>query len=1270
MSILVNRICNEIENQNQDEIVIIGIDGPTAAGKTTLADNIKKKLKDTDIFIFKLDWTLKDRKFRENSLIDYKKKNSFFYYEAEEHMNLHVASNFLKKIKSLKSKKKINITLNNLYDRDGSTKNDLKVKASIKKNTVIIIEGHYTGYKEIYKYIDFNILLLSKKNELIQRKINRVKNYRKPQDTKKYFDLIDIPSFVNYLSRFGNNYNLIFDNTNYDKPKKINHSDLNKWIDSVFDKKKSRNLNIPIKNLFDKINFYQTFKNNLISENDFKKIIELIFKLDNFIGKNVTSSINEIKRDIDEETGRLIKEINKNLKGKKFEFVYTNNFHNLYHKKFPINMGFSFKSQKSTINFTVNYNEKILELFVHWNGGVEKISIKRVISILEDKNLLTCDYYKQNIEKVNFLNSPVISNYIPTDFTFIDFFKKKFQSKNILTNIEESNISSTEIKEFFYENNKLFIQRFAKFKERDFFKEILDTIGADTFVINNYLFVFKSCFFESNKKFVNFFKTWELNNTYKKQLEINNKKYDDIIDNDRSKLKTIINTKTKSFKCLDGKIFYSPENEKYKNLSILKKDIKFLLSHKKRIVRKAICSYAVANYSDCFFDTKKLWPDDKNIINKSISLSDFTKISPTILNDLYFWLNVKNAGKAVLAANIYDIRKNSLDISAYLQASQENLKPIVLQSSFNAIGHKEKYKNSISEGYLKLKNGPNDFVENILTEARNIFLKNGNKDFLYGIGLDHVDFRYDFPKGRVYRFLNKFKTKNSITHYTLDSSFLLENPKIKNFSKNKNKINKQVIKNEINLLKRIENNHLYDFEFCANELNYIENEKKVYVPSKKDIEFFAKEFFEQIQKTNFSYINSRPKLIIGNLGTVHHGYDNNNYVKSDASAEWISAIKKFNFISAVLHGTSRSHPDVLKRATAGCFKINVAGDFLQVLVSNLPDNLKNIVADKNDNEKKKLFLIRDKLDKISKKENNKIYSALNYKCKDLMNLINTPSLSINDINYFKYRSYNMGKNQSEYIATILSSQILNFKEKINKKNKKGTFLMSPIEIEYGDFFKKVAGLFIKKKLNIFHLDVGDGEFISRKLDVTQKLKYIKKLNKNYEVHLHLMANNPHISNFNNNDDYISHYAKLGADYIGVHRRTFDNINEMEKAIVKIIALKKKPGIFLEIDEDFDYEVSSLVLKYNIKWIVFMGVPIGYGGQFFNKTIIPKIKNTLNFLKKNKHKVKIEVDGGLTTEVIDQLNAVGVDYFAGWSIVKGRNLNEISLKLDNLKKYLN
>ena len=34
--------------------------------------------------------------------------------------------------------------------------------------------------------------------------------------------------------------------------------------------------------------------------------------------------------------------------------------------------------------------------------------------------------------------------------------------------------------------------------------------------------------------------------------------------------------------------------------------------------------------------------------------------------------------------------------------------------------------------------------------------------------------------------------------------------------------------------------------------------------------------------------------------------------------------------------------------------------------------------------------------------------------------------------------------------------------------------MSPIEIEYGEYFKKVVNLLLKK-LSIFHLDVGDGD---------------------------------------------------------------------------------------------------------------------------------------------------------------------------------------------------
>ena len=64
---LVSKICKEIVSlKNDTGPVIIGIDGPTAAGKTILAKNLKAKLNNSfkSIWICQLDWTLKSRCYR------------------------------------------------------------------------------------------------------------------------------------------------------------------------------------------------------------------------------------------------------------------------------------------------------------------------------------------------------------------------------------------------------------------------------------------------------------------------------------------------------------------------------------------------------------------------------------------------------------------------------------------------------------------------------------------------------------------------------------------------------------------------------------------------------------------------------------------------------------------------------------------------------------------------------------------------------------------------------------------------------------------------------------------------------------------------------------------------------------------------------------------------------------------------------------------------------------------------------------------------------
>ena len=128
---------------------------------------------------------------------------------------------------------------------------------------------------------------------------------------------------------------------------------------------------------------------------------------------------------------------------------------------------------------------------------------------------------------------------------------------------------------------------------------------------------------------------------------------------------------------------------------------------------------------------------------------------------------------------------------------------------------------------IKIKKGAKEFTDNVV-KKKSLFT---NWKIFCFIGIDHLDFRHDKPKGNQ---IFKMKKQN-LYHYTLDSSFLLEDKKLKNFKLQKNKIVKKIINNEISLLQKIKDNHLLDFEYCANELNYIENEQKVFLPNQSDI---------------------------------------------------------------------------------------------------------------------------------------------------------------------------------------------------------------------------------------------------------------------------------------------------------------------------------------------------------------------------------------------------------------------------------------------------
>ena len=83
----------------------------------------------------------------------------------------------------------------------------------------------------------------------------------------------------------------------------------------------------------------------------------------------------------------------------------------------------------------------------------------------------------------------------------------------------------------------------------------------------------------------------------------------------------------------------------------------------------------------------------------------------------------------------------------------------------------------------------------------------------------------------------------------------------------------------------------------------------------------------------------------------------------------------------------------------------------------------------------------------------------------------------------------------------------------------------------------------------------------------------------------------------------------------------------------------------------------------------MGVPIGYGGQFFN----PKCLYSIEYLRQrsidNDYPLLIEADGGLTFDNIKDCVSKGASLLSGWSIIRGKDVGETCYKYSLLADHL-
>jgi ribulose-phosphate 3-epimerase len=180
----------------------------------------------------------------------------------------------------------------------------------------------------------------------------------------------------------------------------------------------------------------------------------------------------------------------------------------------------------------------------------------------------------------------------------------------------------------------------------------------------------------------------------------------------------------------------------------------------------------------------------------------------------------------------------------------------------------------------------------------------------------------------------------------------------------------------------------------------------------------------------------------------------------------------------------------------------------------------------------------------------------------------------------------------------------------------------------------------KCKVDLLHLDVMDGHFVP---NITFGPMIVEAVNRCTELPLdvHLMIENP--------DSYVESFVQSGADYITV---SFEACRHLHRTIDLIKSFKVKAGCALNPGTPFPV-INSVLEELDL--LLLMTVNPGFGGQKFISSVLPKIKQAKQFIRENKLKTKIEVDGGINPETAQLVKKAGANILvAGAAIFKKRD----------------
>jgi ribulose-phosphate 3-epimerase len=173
---------------------------------------------------------------------------------------------------------------------------------------------------------------------------------------------------------------------------------------------------------------------------------------------------------------------------------------------------------------------------------------------------------------------------------------------------------------------------------------------------------------------------------------------------------------------------------------------------------------------------------------------------------------------------------------------------------------------------------------------------------------------------------------------------------------------------------------------------------------------------------------------------------------------------------------------------------------------------------------------------------------------------------------------------------------------------------------------------------VLHVDVMDGHFVP---NITIGPPVVKSLRKATQLPLdcHLMIENP--------DRYIADFASAGANWISVHQEACVHLH---RTLESIRQHQCRAGVVINPATPVDTLLEVLDM---VDFVLVMSVNPGFGGQKFIPDALHKISRLAKLRADRNLGFRIEVDGGVALETVQQIVRAGAEILVAGNAVFGK-----------------